>query len=158
MKIHYTSVHKTHRQQHQAHTQEWRRQHIPKSIDTCSWCGGKPSKGDIHSDSCPVLFQISLVSAMLQAELRTSTRRCRLGETLDLAVPVLSTRVHTTRTMRDAHTERWRRASTHVEALCSGWASGLAKPSCQLFAITITKLSMPAVAMSFSRRLFTERS
>ncbi|CAE7678807.1 unnamed protein product [Symbiodinium sp. CCMP2592] len=68
VKIHYTRVHPDYWQQHQAATQNWRRKHIARIKDSCSWCGGTPGAGSVHSDSCPVLFQLTMIDAIVREE------------------------------------------------------------------------------------------
>ena len=146
VKIHYTRVHPQQWQQHQAQTQQWRRQHIPKTVHECAWCGGRPSKGNVHSDTCPVLFQVTMVNAIIQAELQgpeAADAPSESTEPIPVAGSVKQWSLHCQfcshactkrglrKHMKDCHSAWWHRAGSHVEALCSGWASGLAKPHCQ---------------------------
>ena len=159
VKIHFTRVHPQQWQQHQAQTQQWRRQHISKTVHKCAWCGGRPSKGNAHSDTCPVLFQVTMVNAIIQAELRGPDQ----ASTEPIPVVLFhcqfcshackrGLRKH----MKDCLSAWWHQAGSHVEALCSGRASGLAKPHCQFCNQPINvELSTPAVATSPRSRMIT---
>ena len=147
IKIHYTRVHPDYWRQHQASTQNWRRLHIPRIKAHCTWCGGTPSAGGIHSDSCPVLFQITMINAIVQDELQPNTGEEASEAVLQPTMPPPEALKHWDRRcqfcqhtctnrgfrkhMRDQHAEWWRKHSDSHEAFCSAWAQGLSKPKCQ---------------------------
>eukprot|EP00439_Symbiodinium_sp_Y106_P019640 s3791_g2.t1 len=67
VKIHWGRVHKQEWQAHDAPTLQWRRAAFARVIGTCDWCHRDVPKGSVHSDSCPVLFQLSMVRALVHA-------------------------------------------------------------------------------------------
>ncbi|CAE7730529.1 pol [Symbiodinium sp. CCMP2592] len=86
VKIHWGRVHKTESQKFQARTLQWRRLSFEPIKHTCSWCQGTAADRSDHRDTCPVLFQLSMVRALI-----VSTDEVESSEdaavTLDMTIP-----------------------------------------------------------------------
>ncbi|CAE7237188.1 pol [Symbiodinium sp. CCMP2592] len=64
LKRHWQRSHTAEWELHSAPTFQWRRQHVAKIKVTCEWCGAQvPSKAE-HRDTCPVLFQLSMIRSI----------------------------------------------------------------------------------------------
>ncbi|CAE7235568.1 pol [Symbiodinium sp. CCMP2592] len=65
VKMHWNRVHKVESQQFQARTLQWRRLSFEPIKNTCPWCQGTTADRSDHRDTCPVLFQLSMVRAII---------------------------------------------------------------------------------------------
>ncbi|CAE7196500.1 pol [Symbiodinium sp. CCMP2592] len=65
VKMHWNRVHKAESQQFQARTLQWRRLSFEPIKNTCPWCQGTTAERSDHRDTCPVVFQLSMVRAII---------------------------------------------------------------------------------------------
>ena len=148
IKVHWGRVHKAEWQAHEASTFQWRRAHIPRISGTCDWCDKKVSRGSVHSDSCPVLFQLSMTRSMVHSTTTGATMDTVSAGTEFVTVPLpeVAANKHWTKQcqlcnatftargmskhMEQAHAQVWATSKPVVEALCTQWATSLKSP-CQ---------------------------
>ena len=144
VKQHWSCVHKSQSQQYIAAAKHWRRMQFGPIKDTCSWCKGKPAARSDHRDTCPILFQLSMVwvmqhdDASLQvrdereidlslpdgSQLRKWELKCQICE---VKVTARGLRKH----MTQKHGELWQAVRPQVDKLCSAWSMGIQENICQ---------------------------
>lgn len=147
IKIHWGRVHKAEWKKHEASTFQWRRAQFARIKGTCDWCDKQVTKGSVHTDSCPVLFQLSMIRAMVTPSAGQDTDAVS-GEPDPIAVPlpVVAENKHWTKQcqlcqehftargmskhMEQAHANQWLTSKPVVNALCAQWAASLKSP-CQ---------------------------
>ncbi|CAE7242286.1 unnamed protein product [Symbiodinium sp. CCMP2592] len=148
IKIHWGRVHKKEWQAHEAHTLQWRRATFARITGTCAWCHRSVPKGSVHTDTCPVLFQLSMVRAMGSAASGgdVTTVSAEPGLVAEVSLPDVHASKHWTthcqlcheqctarglrRHMEQHHANIWSQSKTGVVDLCSQWAASLKRP-CQ---------------------------
>lgn len=148
VKIHWGRVHKQEWQAHDAPTLQWRRNTFARITGTCDWCHRDVPKGSVHSDSCPVLFQLSMVRALTRATAGADAPAESAGPVTSVAVPLpdVDSNKHWTlhcqlcrepctargmrRHMEQLHVSVWSQSKERVTELCSQWAASLKRP-CQ---------------------------
>ena len=144
VKQHWSRVHKSQSQQYIAAAKHWRRTQFGPIKDTCSWCKGQPAARSDHRDTCPVLFQRSMVWVMQHDEtsLQVSDERA-----IDLSLPdssqlrkwdlqcqiceVKVTARGLRKHMTQKHGELWQAVRPQVDKLCSAWSMGIQDNICQ---------------------------
>eukprot|EP00439_Symbiodinium_sp_Y106_P006662 s8011_g1.t1 len=84
VKMHWNRVHKEESQKFQARMMQWRRLALDPIRKYCSWCQGTVPVGTEHRDTCPVLFQLSMVRAITES---TEEATSNLDEGLDMSLP-----------------------------------------------------------------------
>ena len=144
VKQHWSRVHKSQSQQYIAAAKHWRRMQFGPIKDTCSWCKGKPAARSDHRDTCPVLFQLSMVWVMQHddasiqvrdereidlslpdsSQLRKWELKCQICE---VKVTARGLRKH----MTQKHGELWQGVRPQVDKLCSAWSMGIQENICQ---------------------------
>ncbi|CAE7560197.1 pol [Symbiodinium sp. CCMP2592] len=138
LKRHWQRSHTEEWETHSAPTFQWRRQHIDKIKVMCEWCGAQvPSKAE-HRDTCPVLFQLSMIRSIhvnrehnvpsqasapdipfpAEAEIKRWHGACQL---CGLTCTSRSLQKH----FETVHAESWSMLGPRVKQLCSQWTSGL---------------------------------
>ena len=143
-KQHWTRVHDEHMEAHRAATFQRRRKNVTRVQARCGLCGACTTKGADHRDTCPVLFQFSMIKAMTQG---LDTQPAEPGIVVDEAFPSkdfaaqfgmrcqICEKMLTARGMRkhlaDAQPQLWIASECHVDRLCAAWAPQLQK-QCQL--------------------------
>ena len=160
VKRHWTRVHKEESAQHQARTMQWRRlafDHI-KPKHNCPWCLVKVAVGQEHRDTCPVLFQLSMIRAMTSPEPAAQEASDEIP--FDASFPAaagikkwalqcqLCHEPCTARGLRkhlqQHHSSVWVPAQPRVDQLCAAWASSLISP-CQFCGGTFGKRNRHAI-------------
>ncbi|CAE7541241.1 pol [Symbiodinium sp. CCMP2592] len=86
VKIHWGRVHKAESQQFQARTLQWRRLSFEPIKNTCPWCQGQTADRSDHRDTCPVLFQLSMVRAIILSTVEAESPAAD-AMTLDMTLP-----------------------------------------------------------------------
>ena len=144
VKQHWSRVHKSQSQQYIAAAKHWRRMQFGPIKDTCSWCKGRPAARSDHRDTCPVLFQLSMVWVMQHDE---TSLQVSDEWTIDLSLPdssqlrkwdlqcqicgVKITARGLRKHMTQKHGELWQAARPQVDKLCSAWSMGIQNNICQ---------------------------
>ena len=157
VKVHWQRLHKEESKLFQASTLQWRRLAFDPIKHRCSWCLGEvPARTD-HRDTCPVLFQLSMIRAVtMPAKEDVSNESAEL----DLSLPADDTLrkwnlecqlCHAPCTARglrkhleQKHADIWKQAQPQVDKLCAAWAPGL-KPTCQFCNSTYSKRNGHAI-------------
>ena len=141
---HWTRVHKSESQLHIAMTKQWRRSQFSPIKGTCNWCRGQVAPRADHRDTCPVLFQLSMVRALMHAGNEADDG---VWSTLDLALPAEAslqkwdlkcqicaeavTAKGLRKHMEQKHATWWQLVRSQVDKLCSAWSTGLHVRICQ---------------------------
>ena len=142
-KQHWTRVHGEHMESHRAATFQWRRKYVNRVQARCGLCGACTTKGADHRDTCPILFQFTMIKAMTEG---LEDARSESGIVVAEALPSkdfatqfgmhcqVCRKQLTARGMRkhmaDAHPSLWASLASHVDRLCATWAPQLQK-QCQ---------------------------
>ena len=145
VKQHWSRVHKSETQLYMAEAKQWRRSQFGPIKDNCSWCRGVPAARSDHRDTCPVLFQLSMI--WVQHCAGEERKGDDDEEGIDLALPEPSDirkwelkcqiceGVVTARGLRkhmdQKHNTLWHKARPLVDKLCSSWSVGLRPKTCQ---------------------------
>ena len=135
IKRHWQRVHTSDYDQHSAPAFQWRRQAVPKIHGQCDWCGEPIPERSEHRDTCPVLFQLSMVRTIHlamhepepavsdisfpgESEIKRWNNQCQLCGTQC-----------TSRLLRKhfatMHPDVWNPVQSRVKLLCSSWAPKL---------------------------------
>ena len=146
VKQHWSRVHKSQSQQYIAAAKHWRRTQFGPIKDTCSWCRGTPAPRSDHRDTCPVLFQLSMVWVMQHDDASQQVRERDEGE-IDLSLQdssqlkkwelkcqiceVKVTARGLRKHMTQKHGELWQKVRPQVDKLCSAWSMGTQENICQ---------------------------
>ena len=141
---HWTRVHKSESQPHIAMTKRWRRSQFSPIKGACTWCRGQAAPRADHRDTCPVLFQLSMIWAITQAGNEADTAD---WSSLDLDLPAGNllqkwdlkcqicaeaiTAKGLRKHMEQKHAACWQLVRSQVDKLCSAWSSGLQVRICQ---------------------------
>ncbi|CAE7619130.1 unnamed protein product [Symbiodinium sp. CCMP2592] len=159
VKIHWNRVHKAESQQFQARTLQWRRLSFEPIKNTCPWCQGPTADRSDHRGTCPVLFQLNMVRAII---LCTDEAESPEAEALmpDMTLPakdaipswnmecMLCRESCTARGVRkhldQKHRAVWNQAQPKVDLLCAAWAKGL-ETKCQFCNSTYNKRNRHAI-------------
>ena len=160
VKMHWNRVHKEESQKFQARMMQWRRLALDPIRKYCSWCQGTVPVGTEHRDTCPVLFQLSMVRAITES---TEEATSNLDEGLDMSLPAgdmlkkwslecqICREPCTARGLRkhlaQRHSAVWSQAQTRVDQLCAAWAQGL-HTTCQFCNCTYNKRNRHAITWS----------
>ena len=160
IKRHWTKVHREESQQHQARTLQWRRLSFDyiKPKHACPWCLTE-EVGQEHRDTCPVLFQLSMVRAIAYPghDDQDDPDKTPLDVTFPAAGsikkwPLQCQICHAPCTARglrkhfqQKHTDVWTAAQPRVDKLCTAWASALTSP-CQFCGGTYDKRNRHAIS------------
>ena len=160
IKRHWTKVHSEESQQHQARTLQWRRLSFDyiKPKHACPWCLTE-EVGQEHRDTCPVLFQLSMIRAIAYPghDDQDDPDKTPLDVTFPAAGsikkwPLQCQICHAPCTARglrkhfqQKHTDVWTAAQPRVDKLCTAWASALTSP-CQFCGCTYDKRNRHAIS------------
>ena len=140
----WTRVHKSESQLRIAATKQWRRSQFSPIKGAGSWCRGQAAPRADHRDTCPVLFQLSMVWAIMHAgneadegdwssldltlptedSLQKWDLKCQICAE---AITAKGLRKH----MEQKHTSCWQLVRSQVDKLCSAWSTGLHVKICQ---------------------------
>ena len=123
VKQHWTRVHKSETQLYLAEAKRWRRSQFGPIKDVCTWCQGVLVPRTDHRDTCPVLFQLS----MIWARNRVPYAGAQVPALCDSAVTARGLRKH----MDQKHHALWHKARPLLDKLCSFWSVGLLSKHCQ---------------------------
>ena len=156
---HWTRVHKEEGQQFLAAAKQWRKRRFAPVIASCAWCNGTAARKADHRETCPVLFQMSMVWAIYSdSQVSPGTE----DTSLDLTIPApdqirtwqlkcqLCLADVTARGLRKhmsaKHAEFWQKVTSQVERLCSSWTTGLHAKTCQFCHSTYDKRAKHALS------------
>ena len=157
VKVHWQRLHKEESKLFQASTLQWRRLAFDPIKHRCSWCLGEVPARTEHRDTCPVLFQLSMIRAITMPAKEDVPNE---SAELDLSLPADDTLrkwnlecqlCHAPCTARglrkhleQKHADIWKQAQPQVDKLCAAWAPGL-KPTCQFCNSTYSKRNGHAI-------------
>ena len=159
VKQHWSRVRRLESQQYLAAAKHWRRTQFGPIKDACTWCQGTPAPRADHRDTCPVLFQLSMVWAIQHDH---ATAQETTEDALELHIPDDSTlkkwelkcqicEVQVTarglrKHMEKQHGEMWQKVRAQVDKLCSAWSKGLHSDICQFCNATYGKKQVHALS------------